>query len=101
MPATAIEHHFVMQLALHQDEAAVTRRMIAVGRGDARVLRVRRFFCGGGNRLSGLCGTRRHRKQGGDDESAHLKMDFGILTWTPIVPSTSWVMATSPARLVS
>ena len=30
-----------------------------------------------------------------------LKIDFGILTWTPIVPSTSCVIATSPARLVS
>ena len=30
-----------------------------------------------------------------------LKMFFGILTCTPIVPSTSCVMATSPARLVS
>jgi hypothetical protein len=29
------------------------------------------------------------------------KMFFGIFTWTPIVPSTSWVIATSPAMLVS
>ncbi len=45
MLAVAIQHHFVMQLALHQDQTAVMRRMIAVRRGDARMLRIGRLGC--------------------------------------------------------
>ena len=77
-----------------------------------RVFRLRRrFSC---RRRGGRTGDGEQGRQAGPEPAhlgtlapwhpgtiSHLKMAFGIFTCTPIVPSTSWVIATSPAMLVS
>ena len=42
-----------------------------------------------------------HARRSAAEPRYFLKMLFGILTCTPMVPSTSCVIATSPATLVS
>ena len=85
------------------------RRVIAVRRRDARMLRVRRFVAVAARQVgsAGSTAMQQRRRQQHERPSMtnlvepHLKIAFGILTWTPIVPSTSCVIATSPAMLVS
>ena len=93
--------------------------MIAVRRRDALVLCIPRRRGSGGlprSRIVRACGRYDDKDDQPDPPQspslAHctssfgeagplLKMLFGIFTCTPIVPSTSCVIATSPAMLVS
>src|SRR5262249_8367398 len=78
-------------------------RQPAAVRGQAAVV-------GGGPQPFPLTEVRRRRrlqsalKEKHTDEERqhfHLKISFGIFTWTPTLPSTSWVMWTLPATLVN
>src|SRR6188472_1126352 len=98
-----------------------------VGRDVGQPLLERVLLDGVDTTLCRLLGARRGREQGKDDGGennecsgthlrrsllnpvvpharrhfAFVKMLFGILTWTPTLPSTSCVMATSAAILES
>ena len=78
----------------HVDEplAVVRQAPVIGGRGEALELRkvLRKRRCG---RLS------EDSRQ--EESSNHLKISFGMVTWTPTLPSTSCVTTTLPATLVS